>query len=483
MDSRLTFARMPSWQKGFNQALQGTEMHTIPPSSLDAHTNYEFELPSNTTLLFGALSGFLIKGSFQSKESEAADDNSFVQLTGESGSEVALIPNWFEHLIRDITVYHGSSSIETHDVPKNADPFLNTYIYSHMSKDTKDYLFPEPQNPGRCVGLSEGDWSLTDKNSAWRKYAEAAFGQGEITFRYIPTFLFPFHQQPNPSHAGMLQSVVPLQATGRMAVTLKLKEKRDNIFLKAEGNNKVYRFNIQSIHLVVEEARLNLAFERKFLNRREPLIYQGVSRIGIYENITASLLNYRCKLPNVPFPEGIFICALPKDALGPNFKWSIAADANAQVFRPHNIADVRIKFQNKVMAIRSPMLGDFRNHIMGIKSFQDYLENPPFGILQERQGTTSSFTNLLQGGDSTIYPHLYLNLTPSGKESRIIPVGDDGHILTKQGELEVSMNFREGGATNGVVYLIYIFYTDVSIVFDMKTRQFNALYKMAAGSS
>ena len=227
----------------------------------------------------------------------------------------------------------------------------------------------------------------------------------------------------------------------------------------------------------MEEARLNLTFERKFLNRKDPLIYQGTSRIGMYENITAGLLNYRCKLQNVPYPEGIFVCALPKDALGPNFKWTTQSN---KVFKSHNVENVKIRFQNKALALRSPCLGDFRHHMMGIKQFLDYNENPPFGIFQERG--LSTFDVLKEGGDTSIYPHLYFNLTPSGKESRIIPVGDDGHILNKPGDVQINFNFKTGGATNDAVYLIYIFYTDASVIFDMKTRQFTTLYKMVGGN-
>lgn len=256
-----------------------------------------------------------------------------------------------------------------------------------------------------------------------------------------------------------------------------LREKRDNIFLKAEGNLKAYRFNIQSIHLVVEEARLNLAFERKFLNCREPLIYQGVSRIGSFENISPGLLNYRCKFQNVPYPEGVFICALPKNALGQNFQWTAL---NSNVFIPHNVESVRLRFQNKPLALRTPSLGDFRQHMMGIKQVLDYSKSPPFGIFQEKG--LSNFNILKEGGDNTIYPHLYFNLTPSGKESRIIPVGDDGHMITRPGDVHVSFNFKTGGATNDAVYLIYIFYTDANVLFDMKTRQFTTLYKMVGGN-
>lgn len=475
MDSRLTYAKMPVWQKGFNQALQGTDLHTIPPTVTDARLNYEFEFPGNAVLLFGPMSGFVIKGTFETK---AAADNAFTKLSANSGSDVALIPNWFEHLIEDLKIYHHSNVIQTHDVPKNAEPFLNTYVYAHMNSGTKDCLFPEPSNPGRCVGLFEKDWSLTDESSMWRKYSNEAFKNGEITFRYIPSFVFPFYQHPNLGLYGKLPAAVPMQAVGKMSVTLMMKEKSDNIFLKKENNLNTYRFNLQSIHLVVEEARLNLAFERKFLSRKEPIIYPGISCIGTFENIMPGLLNYRCRFSNVPFPEGIFVCALPKESLGPNFKWPTD---NKKVFKEHNIEDMKLRFQNKALNLRSPGVGDFKHHMMSIKQFLDYRETPPFGVHQEVG--VSTFNNLQDGGVSTFYPHLYFNLTPSGNETRIIPVGDDGHILSKHGDLDITFSFATGGATNSAIYLIYIFYTDASIVFDMRTKQFKTLYKMIGGSS
>lgn len=135
-----------------NQVLQGTELHTILPSSLDAHTCYQFELPSSVTLLFGLMTGFLVRGTFQSKESAAADDSTFAQLTEASSSEVALVPNWFEHLIKGVTVYHDNSAIQTHDVPQKADPYLNTCIYSHMSEAEKGLPVSRTPQSGQMCG-------------------------------------------------------------------------------------------------------------------------------------------------------------------------------------------------------------------------------------------------------------------------------------------------------------------------------------------
>lgn len=478
MDNRLEFSKLPSWLKAMNQALKGTELHTIAPISADPHTVYEYELPYNAMLLFGPMSGFLVTGTFESKQSAAANDSTFTQLTGDSASEVALAPNWFEHLISDLKVYQEGKAICANDVPRNADPFLNTYLYAHMHPDTKDDLFPEQCHPGRCVGLSDKDWSLTQEDGAWRKYGKIAFEKEEITFRYVPPFLFPFYQQTNFWRNGKIPTALPTHATGRMTVNLMLKEDRNNIFIKAEGNEKVYRFNIKKIHLVVEEARLNLSFQKKFLNRKDSLIYEGMSRIGAFENITPSCLTYRCKLENVRLPEGIFVCALPKTALVPNFKWTPQIK---RVFKVHNVASISIEFDNKSLALRNPNLGEFRQHMMGIKQCVDYRSSPPFGVRQDRGINT--FESLVEGCESTIYPHLYFNLTPSGKASRIIPINDEGQIISKQGELALTFNFKSGGAPANTIFLIYIFYSDINVIFDMKKKEFITLYKKTGGNS
>lgn len=471
IDERFSSLKPSTWQKSFNQALQGTDLFTISPTNSDAALNYEFELPNKSVLLFGPLSGFLVRGAFQSK-SDGENDDKFTKMDTDCGSEVALVPNWFEHLIEDIKVYHGSNLILANDVPKQADPFLNTYLYAHMQSDTKDCLFPEPHNPGRCVGQSEKDWSFTDETCVWRKYSKIALEPDEIVFRFVPPFQFPFYQDSNFCLAERPPIAVPMQVLGKMSVVLRLKEKSDGIFLRAENNSKHYRFNIKSIHLIVEEARLNSSFEKRFLNRKEPLIYPGMTRIGTYENINTGVLSYRSQFSNVPFPEGVFVFALPMGSLGSDFKWE---GINGKIFKNHNIESMSFKFQNKCLGVRTPMIGDYKHHFMAIKQFLDHCKYPPFGVCQEHQ--VGTFYSMKNGGDDTIFPHLYFNLTPSGKDSRIIPVGDDGHIVSKPGDLDITLNFGFEGASNDAVYLIYIFYTDANIRLDMKTRQFKILYK------
>ena len=474
MDSRFIYAESPIWKSGLKQALQGTELLTIQPAS-KSPTVYEFELPSNSVLLFGPLAGFIVKGNFQFKKKTDAD-STYDSIPATTASTVSLQPNWFEHLIKDITIFHGNHAINVHDVPRNADAFINAYLYANMYKDTKKYLFPESQNPGHCVARVASEWSLS-ANSVWRKYAEKVFGDRTVAFRYIPPFLFPFYQQPNLCVDGRGPSALITPLMQKMTISLHFKDNFGNIFQAPADDVNQYRFKIQSIELVVEEARLNPAFEKRLLGEKKTIAYQGLSRFGMNENIPASVNSHRVRFQDIPMPEGIFICALPKDAIGGTYK---CGAHTANVFSAHNIKSVDIMFNNIALNLKSPKMGDVREHMMEIKQFIDHFENPPFGVLQEPDAIV--FDLIKEGGDSSIYPHVYINLTPSGKNTRAIPVGEDGSVINKNGDLDLQLSFSHGGATDNVTYLFYVFLSDVNLLFDMRSRTFVPMYKRSKQS-
>ena len=291
MDSRFVYADWPTWKNGIKQGLQGTELITIQPTNKSPFL-YEYELPTNSVLLFGPLSGFIVKGIFQSKK-KAEGDATYDSIAGEKTSSVALQPNWFEHLIKDIRVFHGNNAINAHDVPRGADPFLNTYLYAHMYKDIKKYLFPESPNPGHCVGTLEKDWSLTDENSVWRQYGSQVFGDKTVVFRYIPPFLFPFYQQTNFCVDGRPPAALIMPLVQKMTISLQFKDNFSGIFMAAAADLNKYRFKIESIELVVEEARLNPVFEKRILSEKRTIAYPGLSRFAMSENVPASAPNHR----------------------------------------------------------------------------------------------------------------------------------------------------------------------------------------------
>lgn len=469
MDSRFVNSKEPAWARNVrSQGLHGSEIITIQPTTSSPEV-YEYDLPTNSMVMFGPASGFLVKCVF---EKENTETKAWDAIPAADSSKLGLQPNWFEHLIKDVGVFQNNTRLNCHDVPRSADPFINTYLFAHMHSEIKKSLFPEPQNPGNCVPLTKADWSLTTDTSKWRKYADNVFGKNKLWFRYIPAFTFPFYQQPNFSIDGKPPAVIPMPLVGKMSISVYFKDTTDLIFMKPVANVDKYRLRIESMDLIVEEARCKVQFEKQFLSGKKLFYYDGMTRLAIAENIASGDLNHRCRFQSVAMPEGIFICALPKTAVNGTYKSTTPKDV---IFEKHNIKSVEVKYANMPLAIKYPKYGDFRHHIMEIKSFIEHNENPPFGVLQDPSAV--NFEDIYEGGDNTVYPHVYLHLCPSGKETRIVPIGDDGQTVAQTThDLDINMSFNTGGATANVAYLIYIFYSDVSMVFDMNTRQFYQYY-------
>jgi len=467
IDSRFQNSKEPTWTKNVKtQALHGVEILTLKPTTTSAEV-YEYELPNASLLLFGPASGFLVKCIFEGQ----AEDKTWKPLADADGAKVQLQPNWFEHIIKDVVVFQNNTRLNCHDVPRPVDPFINSYIFAHMHPETKKYLFPEPQNPGHCVPVTKADWAMDVATSKWRTYASRVFSNNRLTFRYVPSFTFPFYQQPNFAVDGPPPAVIPMPLVGKMTISVFFKESLNNIFMQPADNTTKYRLRLESMDLIVEEARCKANFERQFLSGRKLFYYNGLTRLAQAENIAGADLHHICKFAGVPMPEGIFICALPKTAVNGTYKSTLPKNT---VFEAHNIKTVTVKYDNMPLAMKTPNYGDIRHHIMEIKSFLEHNESGPFGVHQDPQ--LVNFETIYEAGDNSAYPHVYMNLCPSGKETRIVPVGDDGHSTAQKRDLEIRISFGSGGATANVSYLFYIFYTDVNMVFDMATRQFYPQY-------
>lgn len=469
IDSRFIYGDAPKWRMGQKQFLWGSEYITITPTTKSA-TLYEFELPTGSTLLFGNQSGFYVKGFFQSKAAGAAD-TTYTTVPADDADKVALIPNWFEHLLKDPQLYHGNMPLNPHDVPRYSDAYLNAYLYAHMYPDTKKCLLPEPQSPGNCAGIKKDSISLTETDSVWQKYHPFVFHGKKVEFRYIPLHTFPFMQQPNFCTDGRPPGAVPLQVLQKMSIQLQFKEDQSGIFMRKSDNTKEYRFKIENIELVVEEARINPLMEKSFLNQKAPIFYSGLTKFAMAENVNQSVQQHKIRFQDVPMPEGLFIFALPKTALSGSVTNTTVTGA---VFKEHNISELLIHFDNMPLAIKSPSMGEVGRRAIELKQMMDHYEHPPFGVLQDP--ALISFNMIKEGGKESAFPHIYIPLCPSGKETRIVPVGADGQVVNKNGDLDITLKFGSGGAKDAT-YLAYIFYTDVNMMLDLPSQTFTPVYK------
>jgi hypothetical protein len=470
IDSRFIHDEPPKWRQGQKQFLWGSEYITISPTTKNS-TLYEYELPMGSTIMFGNQSGFYVRGSFQYKEKAADADSTFKPVPASESANVALVPNWFDHLFKDPQLYHGNMPLNPHDVPRYSDAYLNTYLYAHMYPDTKKCLLPEPHAPGHYASTKTDDYDIATTTSMWSVYANKIFGKSKIEFKYVPLHVFPFMQQPNFCIDGRPPAALPLQILQKMTVQLQAKEDQSSLFWKKTGVTSVYRFKIESIDLIVEEARLNPTLERPFLNQKGSVYYSGLTKFAMAENISAGVQQHKLRFQDVPMPEGLFIFALAKTALSGVYPHGTAT---GQVFNLHNINELFIHFNNMPLAIKSPHIGEVNSRVLELKQLRDHYEMPPFGVLQDPQYIT--YANIKEGGKNSAFPHVYIPFCPSGKETRIVPVGADGQVINKNGDLDITIKFGSGGAKDAT-YLAYIFYTDVNMILDLSTQTFSPVYK------
>ena len=476
IDERFIYPSAPTWRNAKQQSHNGEDFETLDPISKTGNS-YEFELTSNSAVFFGALTGFKVTGSFQVKDS--ADETLDPIIPKSAYTEVRIQPNWFDHCIKSIDVFHNHTNLRPHETPPYVDNHLNAYLMAHMDKFAKRYLYPETHSPGYSLPTSKDSWSVKE-NSDWHKYSEKIFGHESITFKYIPLHIFPFYQHSNFMVDGNLPNAIYMHGLGKFTIRINFKDSFEHLFRKTSPTStKTYDFLLDSVKLLYQEVHLSSGFEKSLLSSKRLLNFAGVTKFGMTENIPAGVLSHRMRFQDILLPEGIFIFALPTSVVGGQYKYSTSTDE--QLFSEHNIGEVKLEFNGMPFAIKSPSFGNIKNDFVEYKIMLDHLEKPPFGMWQDPDLVT--LKNVKNGSKNTAFPHVYLNLCPSRKPSRIIPIGDDGSIINTTSDLDLTLTFNAGGASSRVTYFVYVFYTDVNMTLDLKTKRFVPFYKRARSST
>ena len=466
VDPRVIYPEVPKLKDATKQLVHGSEYVTLSPTS-QTPTSSTFDIKSNGVILFGPFTGFLIKGDFMKKTAGAGEWTN-VELA--EYSKVRLQPNWFSYLVKSVDVFHKNYLLNADDQPQYGSPFLETYMYGHMTDKTKRYLCTEPCSPGNGIPTTTNGWSLT-ANSEWHKYSQEVFGEDGARFRYIP-LQFPFFQ-----HADFVNSkppnAFPLSLLQALTFRINLVDDTSVIFKKEATNTDTYKFDLSSIEFMYEEARLAPGLENAyFSNKRTGVLpFAGITKIGTTES-AGETFSCRAKFENVMFPSGLFIMALPKTVIAGQYKYS-ETTTPSQIFLKHNINQVEIHFEGQPIFMKDPNPGMIGIDEMDIKAVVDHSENPPFGI--DHKPALLSHKYLKEKSNINPFPHAYISLCQSGNQGPIIPHNSDGKSLNRPGQLDVKLTLNTTG-NKDATYFIYLFYRDIVFQFDIKTRQFIPYY-------
>jgi len=271
---------------------------------------------------------------------------------------------------------------------------------------------------------------------------------------------------------GQEQNVFPMPLMDVLTIRIAFHDHLDYIFKRkvvTPVNTKLYRFKFEEICLVTEQMKLQKGFEKTLLKQHKILNFRGVTKMGKSETVVAGSSSYKSVFQTIPMPQGIFIYCVHKDVNGATWSWNKSTDSN--VFLKHNIATLKIAYANQEFFVKDPNIGNIDDDSVRAKALLDYLENPPFGV--EVNTSKVTLANLM--GANTPYPHVYLNLCNYGDRSRIIPYSNpDGSILVKDADLNIELLFNSDGAATDVSYIIILFWDDINLSFDTKTRIFSS---------
>lgn len=488
-DDMFRHADPPNWrQTATKNPVQGYEYQVLEPTTKTDRT-YSFDFPSTSTILFGQYTGFIVKCGVQARTKARG-----AQAAGEWGTvaadkytEFRMMPNWFEHCIKSLQVFHNNTVVTPHNMPRFVMPYINGFLLAFMDGRNLICLGPEEYNPVRATPIKHSEWDPEGSNNLWAGYASRILGKSSFTFRYLPLHTFPFYQGANfcdhdhGSGHGGAPKALHMPSVGRMSVNIELKDSFE-IFQPKSTSDLEFQLKIASIQMSVQELRLANHFERGLASSKRLLHFEGVTMIGVTEPVSTTSYQHTFKFQDVVIPEGIFIFALPNTVMNGTVKYS---GLTAQkIFSDHNIEGIEVFIEGQRLYIKQPNPTNMRHLLMEMKHLSDHSLAPPFGV--HLDPTVVLFDHFRELGENTFYPHVYMPLClpeTGGPDSRIVPIGEESGFVRQRHSMDVVIKFLSNkGPANNVNYFCCLFFTDVNMTLDLKNKVFKPYYAFAGSN-
>ena len=482
-DLRFEFGGAPLWRKGGKQVLQGTDFIKMESNHhmYDRPLKLNWQFKSPLPLIFDWNSRFCVEGEFQTRETEA---DAWQSCTPNESANVMVQPNWWGILVKKLELFDcGGSLVHQHNEPFHVRNHLEQFLYWGMDPVLKKQLCSEESHPGYSIPNKKGDWTFntSETASSWQKYSKSIFVSGPIKFHWNALFFFPFYQGSNHMYDQNRQPrCLPTPYSGDLRLEMLLQHDTSTIFKKrgeipAEGEQaavpgctKEYRFHLEKVDLICEQARLNPMIEKKlFKSTQKVLHYFGVTKNVRAETISANTSRFQSKFENVLMPESVLIYALPRSVTGDLYKFS-DWNGTEPFFCKHNINSVSFAYGQMPLSESVPNFGTINDDFADLKRLTEYEKSPPFGLKFAQKRITRA--NIKNGWGDTDFPHIYVNLCPSGTDSRILVKAES--LPPKKQDFTVTMSFPGEGSVPNVSYIVALIYTSTNMQFDLKEKNF-----------
>lgn len=481
IDARFQYRAKMESRGGIRQSMFGTELNVLEPVNViesPQPRQIDFDISAKRPILCEQNTRLVMTGVFEEKG--VAEDAVWVPIKIAEAADVMVQPLFFEQLIRSFELYCDNQLIKTWDEPSYVGFFLNMFMYWCMDPLLKRILCPQACHPANGIPTTAKSWNFAATGD-WIKYAPSIFTEGLISFTWVPLFVFPFYQGSNWIMDKSPPCCVPINHLGKFTFRITFKDNWTGIFRKRlAANAKSYRFNLTKCQMVIEEVRMNPTLERSlYQSSKKTLAFPGVTRLAQTETPSMGAYTHLAKFSSIYMPEGIFIYALDKKVVGGTYKFGdMPAGVWGPMFARHNLIDCAVEFAGVGMALKEPNMFQINDDLMDPINTLDHMgAHAPFGMLTDPARFTLDAVQ--NGFAKTDFPHVHYNLCVGSGSERMVPaLTDDPNIVTKMGDLVVKLKFGDGGAPQDMMYIVYVYYTDVNIMLDMKTKRFYAAYEL-----
>lgn len=243
-----------------------------------------------------------------------------------------------------------------------------------MDENQKKKLCSQACHPGNGVPSKKGGWEF-DENSEWNAFSKKIFvgPLKNISYNWVPLHVFPFFQGKN--YLEDEPKLLPMPAMNPLMIRFLFHENKSFIFKKKDGNKNLYRFSFTDFNLCYEKIKLS-QHTHKMLMSHKILEFPGVTRLTRRANINAGDTTYNAIIQQVPFPESVYIFAVPKEVPNGSFEYT---NSTSDVFLPHRITSVKFAYGNLNYFTETPDIGMITKTAIEYKILSDYRDYPPFG--------------------------------------------------------------------------------------------------------
>lgn len=431
----------------------------------------DFMVESEKMIECGINTRFVIK--FHVERKKAADGSKWEEIPKADRADAIansmLVPGWIDFLVKQLDIYHNNSLIVTSNEIPYITSYLDRFVDTIQHKKVTKLFAPQEVHPYRYALPMEPQCVDFDKKQ-WTDYGQIIY-DGKHRIDWWPRKFF-FMNGPNFIADDGSPKAIPFPnlGAGKLNIRLTFADDWTSFFRIKDAHTTKYRIAVTEFKLLLDESKLYQTLERKIMTSKGLHYFPGVTKTMTHVIIPNNSPTYNVRFSDVPIPEAVLIFCIPKTVANGSYKFSASTSKNW--FMPHHIEKVELSFNNMRFYNKDPHIGDLKDDSFDYQRLRNFMDCTPFGLIPDKDLDKIMYYG--QGGKTTAFPHVYIPLTPRHtRNTRIVPVHDDGNKLEKSGNFDIYMKMVEDGANSDVTYVFCLINTDYNNIFDAKTKKFS----------